>query len=222
VSGERKSEYKTVYQYGEAEIIEKKSRFIASVKPVTTEQEALDFINEIKSKYWDATHNVYAYVIGHNNIQRYSDDGEPAGTAGIPVLEVIKKEQMQDVAVVVTRYFGGTLLGAGGLVRAYGKSAKEGLIVARIIYARLCHMVKLKTDYTLLGKIQNEIANAGHIIDNIIYQEDVTIFVLVPVQQSEQFIKNMINITSGRVSIEKTDSKYIAIDEQGNLLADKI
>ncbi|WP_094547906.1 YigZ family protein [Petroclostridium xylanilyticum] len=212
-------EYKTVYQYGQAEIIEKKSRFIASVKPVTTEQEAVDFINELKSKYWDAAHNVYAYVIGNNNIQRYSDDGEPAGTAGIPTLEVIKKEQLQDVVVVVTRYFGGTLLGAGGLVRAYGRSAKEGLVAAGIIYMRLCDNIKIKTDYTLLGKIQNEIVNSGHIIDGTIYQEDVTLFVLVNAQQSEQFIQNMIDITNGRVNISKVATKYIAIDEKGKLLS---
>ncbi|MBZ4645101.1 MAG: uncharacterized protein JG777_590 [Clostridia bacterium] len=219
MNNKHQCEYKTVYQYGQAEIIEKKSRFIASVKPVTTEQEAVDFINELKSKYWDATHNVYAYVIGNNNIQRYSDDGEPAGTAGIPTLEVIKKEQLQDVVVVVTRYFGGTLLGAGGLVRAYGRSAKEGLVAAGIIYMRLCDNIKIKTDYTLLGKIQNEIVNSGHIIDDTIYQEDVTLFVLVNAQQSEQFIQNMIDITNGRVNISKVATKYIAIDEKGKLLS---
>ncbi|MDK2811724.1 MAG: hypothetical protein PWR27_2433 [Petroclostridium sp.] len=219
MNNKHQCEYKTVYQYGQAEIIEKKSRFIASVKPVTTEQEAVDFINELKSKYWDATHNVYAYVIGNNNIQRYSDDGEPAGTAGIPTLEVIKKEQLQDVVVVVTRYFGGTLLGAGGLVRAYGRSAKEGLVAAGIIYMRLCDNIKIKTDYTLLGKIQNEIVNSGHIIDGTIYQEDVTLFVLVNAQQSEQFIQNMIDITNGRVNISKVATKYIAIDEKGKLLS---
>jgi uncharacterized YigZ family protein len=219
VDNKHQCEYKTVYQYGQAEIIEKKSRFIASVKPVTTEQEAVDFINELKSKYWDAAHNVYAYVIGNNNIQRYSDDGEPAGTAGIPTLEVIKKEQLQDVVVVVTRYFGGTLLGAGGLVRAYGRSAKEGLVAAGIIYMRLCDNIKIKTDYTLLGKIQNEIVNSGHIIDGTIYQEDVTLFVLVNAQQSEQFIQNMIDITNGRVNISKVATKYIAIDEKGKLLS---
>jgi uncharacterized YigZ family protein len=219
VNNKHQCEYKTVYQYGQAEIIEKKSRFIASVKPVTTEQEAVDFINELKSKYWDAAHNVYAYVIGNNNIQRYSDDGEPAGTAGIPTLEVIKKEQLQDVVVVVTRYFGGTLLGAGGLVRAYGRSAKEGLVAAGIIYMRLCDNIKIKTDYTLLGKIQNEIVNSGHIIDGTIYQEDVTLFVLVNAQQSEQFIQNMIDITNGRVNISKVATKYIAIDEKGKLLS---
>lgn len=219
MNNKHQCEYKTVYQYGQAEIIEKKSRFIASVKPVTTEQEAVDFINELKSKYWDAAHNVYAYVIGNNNIQRYSDDGEPAGTAGIPTLEVIKKEQLQDVVVVVTRYFGGTLLGAGGLVRAYGRSAKEGLVAAGIIYMRLCDNIKIKTDYTLLGKIQNEIVNSGHIIDGTIYQEDVTLFVLVNAQQSEQFIQNMIDITNGRVNISKVATKYIAIDEKGKLLS---
>ncbi|MGE4283464.1 MAG: YigZ family protein [Clostridia bacterium] len=217
---EQHIEYKTVNKLGAAEIVEKKSRFIASVKPVASEQEAVKFISELKSKYWDATHNVYAYIIGSNYVQRYSDDGEPSGTAGIPTLEIIKKEQLQDVVVVVTRYFGGTLLGAGGLVRAYGKSAKEGLIAAGIITMRLCDCITIRSDYTLLGKIQNEIVGDGHIIEEIIYQEDVAIQVLVHTQLTEQFINNMIDVTSGRVDIEKTDTKYIATDEQGKLVAE--
>jgi len=116
--------YKTVSKEGTAEIVEKKSRFIASVKPVSTEEEALEFVSQVKAKYRDARHNVYAYVVTENNISRFTDDGEPSGTAGAPVLDVILKEGLTDVAIVVTRYFGGTLLGTGGLVRAYGKSAK--------------------------------------------------------------------------------------------------
>ncbi|WHH60732.1 YigZ family protein [Petroclostridium sp. X23] len=215
--GNQQTEYKTVNQFGTAEIVEKKSRFIASVKPVATEEEALEFIAELKSKYWDARHNVYAYIIGDNHIQRYSDDGEPSGTAGIPVLEIIKKEQLQDVAVVVTRYFGGTLLGAGGLVRAYGKSAKEGLVAADIVTMKLCDSLKINADYTLLGKIQNEIGNAGHIIEEIVYRDDITIFVLVHTGETQRFVETMIDITNDRVNIEKAATKYIAVNEQGKL-----
>ena len=125
--------YKTILAQAEAEIVEKKSRFIATVRPVKTEEEAKAFIEEMKKKYWNATHNVFAYQIGERNeLQRFSDDGEPQGTAGMPVLSVLKGEDVKDTAIVVTRYFGGTLLGTGGLVRAYGHSAKEGLLAAGI------------------------------------------------------------------------------------------
>ena len=124
--------YKTVYGRGAAELIEKKSRFIANVAPVHTEEEAVAFVSEIKAKYRDARHNVYAYVVAENNISRFTDDGEPAGTAGAPVLDVILKAGLTNVAIVVTRYFGGTLLGTGGLVHAYGKTAKDGVTDAKI------------------------------------------------------------------------------------------
>ena len=125
-------QYKTVLEQGQQEIVEKKSRFIATVRPVKTEEEAKSFIEEIKKIYWNATHNVFAYQIGERNeIQRFSDDGEPQGTAGMPVLDVLQREDIKNTAIVVTRYFGGTLLGTGGLVRAYGKSAKEGPPISR-------------------------------------------------------------------------------------------
>ena len=141
--------YKTIYKEAEAEIIEKKSKFIATVRPVKTEEEAQSFIEEMRKKYWDATHNVFAYQIGERNqIQRFSDDGEPSGTAGLPVLDVLKGEDVKDVAIVVTRYFGGTLLGTGGLVRAYGKAAKEGLLEAGIIEKKLYRRFHVITDYS--------------------------------------------------------------------------
>ncbi len=205
------SDYRTVSKHGVAEIVEKKSRFIANVKPVTAEEDVVAFINTIKSKYWDARHNVYAYVIGKHNIQRYSDDGEPSGTAGIPTLEVIKKEGLQDVAVVVTRYFGGILLGAGGLVRAYGKSAKEGLAAAEIITRKLTAIIEIRAEYPLLGKIRNEILHRGHMIDDVIYQESVTIRTLAEIERADAFVKNMIDVTSGRVIIERKGEKYISI-----------
>ena len=135
------------------EFIEQRSKFIGYVKPVQNEQQALDFINEKRQKHWDATHNVYAYVLRDGNIQRYSDDGEPHGTAGVPTLDVIVKSGVTDVVVVVTRYFGGILLGAGGLVRAYTKGAKIALEAGNIITMESCHIAVLQCDYNQYGKI---------------------------------------------------------------------
>lgn len=148
--------YKTIHKKGKDEITINKSRFIGHVLPISSEEDALDFLNEIKSIYKDAAHNVYGYVFGkNNNIQRYSDDGEPQGTAGIPILEVIKKEDLRNVAVVVTRYFGGIKLGAGGLIRAYTKSAKiaieSGIIVEKVLHRKLV----IKIDYSIYGKVEN-------------------------------------------------------------------
>ncbi|MGB3990232.1 MAG: YigZ family protein, partial [Acetivibrionales bacterium] len=158
-----RKDYLTVSKEAAAEIEEKKSRFIATVRPVSSEQEAQDFINRLKTKYWDATHNVYAYYIcAESTLQKFSDDGEPSGTAGLPVLEAIKKLEVQDVAVVVTRYFGGTLLGASGLVRAYGKSAAVGIEAAGIVRKLLCTEVRVTIDYSMLGRIQAAIASRGY------------------------------------------------------------
>ena len=148
-------EYKIVYCGGEGEIVEKKSRFIATVKPVDSEEEASAFIAEMKKKYWDARHNCSAFVIGeHNEIQRSSDDGEPAGTAGHPMLDVLLGEGIHNTAVVVTRYFGGTLLGTGGLVRAYSAATKEGLANSTIITKYWGTKLLVNTDYNDIGKIQ--------------------------------------------------------------------
>ena len=148
-------EYRIAYKGGEGEIVEKKSRFIATVLPVDQEEEALEFIEKMKKKYWNATHNCYAYVIGERHeIQRYSDDGEPGGTAGRPMLDVLLGEDIHNVAVVVTRYFGGTLLGTGGLVRAYSSATKAGLASSVIITKIPGFKLRISTDYTGLGKIQ--------------------------------------------------------------------
>ena len=156
------SNYKTLHKFGVDEYIVEKSTFIGYAKPIKTEEEAIEFVNEIKKKHKDATHNVWAYTVGENmNIQRYSDDGEPQGTAGIPTLEVIKKEDLRDVVVVVTRYFGGIKLGAGGLVRAYTKGAKVGIEAGIVIEKVKYTEVKIKIEYTQLGRIQNEIMNLG-------------------------------------------------------------
>ncbi len=207
-------QYRTVEHSGQADIEEKKSRFIADVKPAQSAQQALAFIDEIKDKYPDATHHVYAYIIGNSRIQRYNDDGEPSGTAGIPVLEVIKKEQVQDLVVVVTRYFGGTLLGTGGLVRAYAKSAKQGLDAAHIVTMVLSDVVKLEVSYPLWGKVENEIISMGYQVDTVQYHELVRATILIETKKAALFIKKMVSITNNRVTINKEGSRYYIQNRQ--------
>lgn len=201
--------YKTILAQAEAEIVEKKSRFIATVRPVKTEEEARSFIDELKKKYWDATHNVFAYQIGERNeIQRFSDDGEPQGTAGMPVLNVLKGEDVKDTAIVVTRYFGGTLLGTGGLVRAYGKAAKEGLLAAGIAELVLYSRYFVTVDYTDSGKVQHEILQDGHVLHDTQYTDQVQFCVLVESEQSEAFEKKMLDIMKGKQVAEKMDEVF--------------
>ena len=194
--------YKTVKKQSTAEIIEKKSRFIAHILPITTEQEAINFIHMLKTKYYDASHNVYAYILRDNNIERYSDDGEPSGTAGIPTLDVIRKENLIDVCVVVTRYFGGTLLGTGGLVRAYTKATKAGIDSAGILERKLCYEYTITADYTLLGKIQNVAASIGCISGETEYKENVVLTFYVP-NDIDSFKEQIIDATNGRAIITK-------------------
>lgn len=204
--------YRTIYKYGEDEIVIKKSKFIGYAKPIESEQEALDFIEKIKSKHRDATHNVYAYVYGEDsNIQRYSDDGEPSGTAGIPALEVIKKEDLRNVVVVVTRYFGGIKLGTGGLIRAYTKGAKIGLESGIIIEKILHYKLKIRIDYTLYGIIENHLMTKGYLIDDIVYDDGVNIFVYVKYSEMDFFKKTIIDLTSDNVFIEQIGEEYISM-----------
>lgn len=203
--------YKTVKADGEALIVEKKSKFIATVKPVLSDEEAQSFLADMRSKYSDATHNVYAYVIDENNIFRYSDDGEPSGTAGMPVLDTIRKEGIVDVAVVVTRYFGGTLLGTGGLVHAYGAAAREGLLAAGIVTRILCDIVTVKVDYTSVGKMQYMISEGGYILEDTVYDNEVTFRVCLKKEQVDKFVKDVTELTCGRAIIKKEDKKYIDI-----------
>lgn len=208
-----KASYKTVKKYAQAMIVEKKSKFIASVSPAKNEEEALEFLKTVKSKYPDATHNVYAYIIDENNIFRYSDDGEPGGTAGMPVLDTIRKEGLVDVVVVVTRYFGGTLLGTGGLVHAYGASAKQGIIEAQIITRALCNVVSVVVDYNLVGKLQYMISNGGLILEDAVYGNDVTFYVCLRIAQTEQFIKEITDATNGRAVCNVIEQKYVDLPE---------
>ena len=212
------SNYKTLHKFGVDEYIVEKSTFIGYAKPIKTEEEAIEFINEIKKKHKDATHNVWAYTIGENmNIQRYSDDGEPQGTAGIPTLEVIKKEDLRDVVVVVTRYFGGIKLGAGGLVRAYTKGAKVG-IEAGIVIEKVKYVeVKIKIEYTQLGRIQNEIMNLGYKVKDTIYSEDVEIIVYSKVEDVQSLTDRMIDITSCTADISLGEEYYLS-EKDGQLI----
>ena len=201
--------YKTILNEAQAEIIEKKSRFIATVKPVSSEDKAREFIEYIKKKYWNATHNTFAYQIGENNeIRRSSDDGEPAGTAGKPILNILIEEDIKNAAIVVTRYFGGTLLGTGGLIRAYGKAAKEGILSAGVFEMTLYNKFSLKGDYSLSGKIQYEILQQQHIIYETLYSDIVEYIVFVESSKSQKFIKNITNISNGNIHINDLGLKY--------------
>ncbi|MCH5209746.1 MAG: YigZ family protein [Oscillospiraceae bacterium] len=207
-----KDVYKTIRERSESLLIEKKSKFIASVKPVDNEKDAIDFVNEIRSLYPDATHNVYAYVIDENNIFRYSDDGEPSGTAGMPVLDAIRKAGIVDAAVVVTRYFGGTLLGTGGLVHTYGASAKQGLEASKIVVRQLCDIISVRVDYTLLGKMQHEIMSKGYILEDTVYADNVSFIIACPVSSSDRVIAEITDMTNARAVCEKTDKKYVDME----------
>ncbi|MFQ9309867.1 MAG: YigZ family protein [Paraclostridium sordellii] len=210
--------YKTLHEFGVDEIIIEKSTFIGYAKPISTEEEAVEFINEIKKKHKDATHNVWAYTVGQNmNIQRYSDDGEPQGTAGIPTLEVIKKEDLRDIVVVVTRYFGGIKLGAGGLVRAYTKGAKIGLEAAKIIQKVNYQEVKIKIDYNQLGKVQNEIMNMGYFIKDTIYEDNVEIIVYSKQDKLEEIINKITDITSATANIVLGEEFYLS-EKDGQII----
>ena len=193
---------KTVYTGGSAEIVEKKSRFIATVRPVESEEEATAFIAEMKKKYWDARHNCSAFVIGERQeISRCSDDGEPAQTAGRPMLDVLLGEDVHNVAVVVTRYFGGVLLGTGGLVRAYQKATREGLLASTIIDKKEGIRLTVGTDYTGLGKLQYMIAQKNLTIINTFYTEKVELLLMVPIEEKEKVEQEIIEVTGGKADI---------------------
>ena len=208
--------YRVIYKGGEGEIVEKKSRFIATVKPVESEAEATAFIAEMKKKYWDARHNCSAFVIGANQeLTRCSDDGEPAQTAGRPMLDVLLKEGVTNVAVVVTRYFGGVLLGTGGLVRAYQKSVQEGLAASQIIEKREGFLLYVNTDYNGIGKLQYLFAQKEISILESEYAADVRMTVLVPLERKSEIEKAVIEHTNGTAKIEWGDETiYGVVDKE--------
>ena len=197
-------QYKTVLEGGTGEIVEKKSRFIATVRPGKNEEEALAFLEEMRKKYWDARHNCYAYSIGKNReFTRCSDDGEPSGTAGRPMLDVILGEDIYNVAVVVTRYFGGVLLGTGGLVRAYSKAVQEGLAGSLVIEKKKGISLKVTTDYTGIGKIQYIAGERQIPILDSEYTDKVVLKLLVPDAETEAVQKAITEGTNGRAGMEK-------------------
>ncbi|MGN0613702.1 MAG: YigZ family protein [Porcipelethomonas sp.] len=200
--------YTTIKAPAKASFVEKRSEFIGCLCPVTTNDEAVDFINMIKSEHRKARHNVYAYILRDNNIVRYSDDGEPQGTAGVPVLDVLQKNSLTDVCCVVTRYFGGILLGGGGLVRAYSHSAALAVEAAEIMHMHYCVRALLIMDYELYGKVSYILPEFGVKQSGSDFGDKVRLTVCVKSELYDTFHKKLIDVTSGKISIEKTDELY--------------
>lgn len=200
-----------VYKGGQGEITEKKSRFIATVRPVESEDEAVSFINETKKKYWDVRHNCSAFVIGkRQELTRCSDDGEPAGTAGRPMLDVLLKENIHNVAVVVTRYFGGVLLGTGGLVRAYQQATKAGLSASEIIEKKDGAVLFIRTDYTGIGRLQYLFAQEKITVMDTAYEADVLVKAVIPENDKKRIEKTIIEQTNGTAKLEWGDEVTFA------------
>lgn len=207
--------YKVLLEGGEGVYEEKKSRFIATIRRCESEQEAVAFIEEMKKKYWDARHNCSAFVIGsRGELTRCSDDGEPGGTAGRPMLEVLTGEGLRNVAAVVTRYFGGVLLGTGGLVRAYTQAVKSGLNNCSIGRMRAGYEVEVTTDYNGIGRILYLLGNMGIEPVSADYAENVVLRIRVPVENLERLREEMVEATSGRVVFEKVQEVYFVDREQ--------
>ena len=207
--------YSMIKEYKAASFVERKSRFISYTMPVYTEEEAICFLNSIRKKHYDATHNCYAYILGENSeIQRSSDDGEPSGTAGIPILEVLKKESLTNTIVVVTRYFGGIMLGAGGLIRAYTEGAAQVINASGAIAVKPFIKYFIKTDYSSLGKIQFEAGKKGYILQDIEYTETVGITILAPLEKKDDLIQDVNNWTLGEGLIKYLEIEMLKIDKK--------
>jgi uncharacterized YigZ family protein len=200
--------YFTVSKPAEASFIEKKSEFIGYIAPVKTGDEAVEFVNKIKSMHRKAKHNVYAYIVRQDNISRYSDDGEPQGTAGVPVLDVLQKRGLTDVCVVVTRYFGGILLGGGGLVRAYSHAASLACDAAHIMDMRLCHRLIITTDYNMYGKISYILPNFDTITVNSDFGSDVTLEILVLSEKLDALRKEITEVTNGSAKLQDSGELF--------------
>ncbi|PJI13922.1 YigZ family protein [Bacillus altitudinis] len=205
--------YLTVKSRGEHEIVIEKSRFICHIQRAVSEEEAQAFIQSIKKQHWNATHNCSAYLIGeHDLIQKANDDGEPSGTAGVPMLEVLKKRKLKDTVVVVTRYFGGIKLGAGGLIRAYGKSVSEAINHVGMVERCLMRTMHTTIDYTWLGKVENELRASSFQLTDIHYAEDVIFETYVEETQTEQFIEWMTELTNGKSVTKEGELIYLEKD----------
>lgn len=205
--------YHTIYKGGNGEIVEKKSRFIAEVHPVTSEEEAMEILEQTRKQYWDARHHCWAYIIGRNPAaERMSDDGEPAGTAGHPMLDVLLGEGIHNTAVVVTRYFGGTLLGTGGLVRAYSKSVQAGLAASTVLEKKKGFLLAMETDYSGIGKIQYLLGQRGLLITDSQYTDKVTVETLVPQEELVSVKEEITEGTNGKTVFAKEEPVAYAFD----------
>lgn len=209
-------EYRTIAGEARAEFTEKRSRFIGSIRPVSCEEEATAFISRLRAEFWDATHNVYAYVLRQGQARRYSDDHEPKGTAGVPVLEVLLKEQVTDCVVVVTRYFGGVLLGAGGLVRAYSHGAKIALDAAGIAVMRRCAVCRLACPYAQYSQAEILLQQAGAVVEQTDFAADVTMDFYLPALRLPELQAAVTERFSGRLSVEQTGERYAACSAEGD------
>ncbi|MBQ6864550.1 MAG: YigZ family protein [Clostridia bacterium] len=203
--------YLTLEKAAETEYVVKHSRFITTVAPVETNEQAVQFVASVRSRYADATHNVYAYVLREGQMKRYSDDGEPQGTAGMPVLDVLLKEGITDCAVVVTRYFGGILLGGGGLVRAYSHSAKLGVDAGGIIRMSLCAVLSLSCDYSFYGRVPALLTEFGAITEDTQFADDVTVVFRMPIENVPGFEKELTERSFGKCKANKLSEKFDAI-----------
>lgn len=213
------TKYKVLYRGGEGEIVEKKSRFIATTRPVESEAEALAFIEEMKKKYWDARHNCSAYVIGERGeTMRCSDDGEPSQTAGRPMLDVLIGQEICNICVVVTRYFGGTLLGTGGLVRAYTGAVLEGLKNSVVIEKFPGRQLQITTDYNGIGKLQYLAGQMNLKILDTEYTDQVSVTLMVPEEKFSQLLAQVTEKTSGQARVQEQKKLYYALLEQEVLL----
>lgn len=202
-------QYRTVRRQASAEIVIKKSRFIGHVKPVESEDEAIAFIEQIKKEHWSATHNCSAYVVGERDqFQKQSDDGEPSGTAGKPILEVIKQQGLKNTVVVVTRYFGGIMLGAGGLIRAYTEATVEGLAAAKPVTLALHREVLVEIDYTWHGKVDNELRGKGTMLGDTLFTDKVTIRCWPRDAETDAFVAWMTDLTQGQAAIVTGEAEY--------------
>lgn len=206
------SSYITLRNFASAEIVEKHSRFIAYAKPIKTEKEALDFITEIRSKHWDARHNVYAYTLRENQIARYSDDNEPQGTAGLPVLDVLKKNNICDAVIVVTRYFGGILLGTGGLVRAYSSSAKKAVDEATLLSLTECIVCTLECSYSLYGKIPAVISQYGG-VDDAQFLDNVSVTFHIPKEYKSSLCAKLSELSAGELKVVEKGIDFFEIKQ---------
>ena len=199
--------YMTIRDSADAEYVDRRARFIAAIRPVTTEEEALAFIAARKKQYWDARHNVHAYVL-RSGINRFSDDGEPQGTAGLPMLETIQKRGLTDCVVVVTRYFGGILLGTGGLVRAYSQSTSMAIDAAGVGECRPCALGTIACDYAQYGRVAPLVSEFDGRVTDTVFTEDVTLSVLLPSDQTEAFARELTEVSAGTLEFTQTDEIF--------------